>query len=243
MTKLSFLLVGAVVFSLTLDGWAQDSEGTEPPSLGDLFKKVKEIKVPDSVSSLPGQITELKEAYLETAQTVEDLRSEVDTLRSEVYALRQENEALRLAVGGKVEEKKLSDLMKPTEISSTDLVAAYAKDSEAADESYRGKFLKVIGFVEQLEAGTQAVEVFLRSEESDTKVRCVVPTGANLFVDVLPSQGRLLSRNDRRTLLSVGQPVTITGTCSGAGLNVEMINCSIEGLVEKKVEEPADKKK
>jgi len=77
--------------------------------------------------------------------------------------------------------------------------------------------------------------MFLRSESSDTKVRCVVPTGNNLFVDVLPSQGRLLSRNDRQTLLSVGQPVTIVGTCNGAGLNVEMSNCGIDGLVEKRV--------
>lgn len=222
---------------------AQESESEAPPSLGDLFKKVKEIKVPDSVSNLPSQITELKEAYLETAETVEELRAEVETLRSEVYALRKDNELLREAVGGEVAQKKLSDLMKPIEISATDLVASYAKDPDTADESYRGKFLKVVGYVERLEAGTQSVEVFLRSEESDTKIRCVVPTGSNLFVDVLAAQGRLLSRNDRRTLLSVGQPVTILGTCNGAGLNVEMANCSIDGLVEKKIEEKSGNKK
>lgn len=221
---------------------AQEAESEEPPSLGDLFKKVKEIKVPDSVSNLPGQITELKAAYLDTAKTVEELQTEVQQLRDEVYALRKDNEALREAVGGTVEEKKLTDLMKPAEISATDLVAAYAADSAGADDAYRGKYLKVVGFIERFEAGTQAVEIFLRSETSDTKVRCVVPTGNNLFIDVLPAQGRILSRNDRRTLLSVGQPVTVLGTCNGAGLNVEMDNCSIEGLIEKRIEEKSAKK-
>ncbi len=226
-------LATVLIFGSWVHG--QEPATDEPPSLGDLFKKMKEIKVPDSVSGLPGQITELKEAYLDTAKTVEELRSEVQVLRDQVYVLRKENEVLREAVGGNVEEKKLTDLMKPTEISATDLVAAYAADPAAADAEYRGKYLKVIGYIERFEAGTQSVEMFLRSESSDTKVRCVVPTGNNLFVDVLPSQGRLLSRNDRQTLLSVGQPVTIVGTCNGAGLNVEMSNCGIDGLVEKRV--------
>lgn len=215
---------------------AQEPESSEPPSIGDLFKKVKDIKVPESVSGLPAQITELKEAYLDTAKTVEELQSEVQQLRDEVYALRKDNEALRAAVGGKVEAAKLSDLMKPVEVSATDLVSAYAADKSAADEAFRGKYVKVVGVIDRFEAGTQAVEVFLRSESSDMKVRCVVPTGMNFFVDVLPAQGRLLSRNDRRTLLSVGQPVTVVGTCNGAGLNVELSNSTIEGLVEKKVE-------
>lgn len=221
---------------------AQESENDEPPSLGDLFKKVKEIKVPDSVSNLPTQITELKEAYLDTAKTVEELQSEVQQLRDEVYALRKDNEALRAAVGGKVEAKKLEELMKPREISATDLVAAYVSDMAGADNAHRGKYLKVVGLIDRFEAGTQSVEIFLRSDTSGTKVRCVVPIGNNLFIDVLPAQGRLLSRNDRRTLLSVGQPVSILGTCNGHGLNVEMINCSIEGLVEKKIESDSDKK-
>ncbi|MEM6915255.1 MAG: hypothetical protein AAF491_01720, partial [Verrucomicrobiota bacterium] len=61
--------------------------------------------------------------------------------------------------------------------------------------------------------------------------------GNNLYVDILPSQGRLVSRNDRRTLLSIGQPVTILGTCRGAGLNVEMEHCTLEGITEPKKEE------
>lgn len=230
------IYLGALLCWSGISVEAQEPEGSEPPSIGDLFKKVKDIKVPESVSGLPAQITELKEAYLDTAKTVEELQSEVSQLRDEVYALRKDNEALRAAVGGKVEAAKLSDLMKPVEVSATDLVSAYAADKSAADEAFRGKYVKVVGVIDRFEAGTQAIEIFLRSESSDMKVRCVVPTGTNLFVDVLPTQGRLLSRNDRRTLLSVGQPVAILGTCNGTGLNVELSNCTIEGLVEKKAE-------
>ncbi|MEM1442035.1 MAG: hypothetical protein AAGF67_06805 [Verrucomicrobiota bacterium] len=217
---------------------AQEAEEKEPPSLGDLFNKVKDIKVPDSVSNLPNQITELKEAYLETAKTVEELQKEVEQLRSEVYALRKDNEAMRQAVSTKVEKQKLSDLMKPTEISATQLVTAYETDLAEADAAYRGKYLKVVGYIDRFEAGTQAIEIFLKSDSSDRKVRCIIPTGNNLYVDILPAQGRLVSRNDRRALLSTGQPVTILGSCiGGIGLNVEMEHCTIEGLVEPKKEE------
>lgn len=237
MRILSKLPLVAAAFLAATGLPAQESESEEPPSLGDLFKKVKDIKVPDSVSNLPTQLTELKEAYLQTAQTVEELQKEVEQLRSEVYALRKDNEALRAAVGGKVEEQKLTDMMKPVEVSATQLVAAFEEDAAEADAAYRGKYLKVVGYIEKFEAETQAIVVFLKSDTSDRKVRCVVPTGNNLYVDILPAQGRLVSRNDRRTLLSAGQPVTIMGSCSGSGLNVNLENCTIEGLVESKKEE------
>ncbi len=77
-----FALIGTIA--------AQEEKEAPTKSLGDLFNKVKEMKVPDSVANLPTQISELKESYVETAKTVEELRSEVEILRSDIYALKRE---------------------------------------------------------------------------------------------------------------------------------------------------------
>lgn len=228
------LLLGTILFNATT--FSQEAKEEAPPSLGDLFNKVKDIKVPESVSGLPKQITELKESYLETTKTLEALKVEVDTLRAEVYELRKDNEALRAAVGEKVKETGIAALLKPTEIAATDLVSAY--QSEAATK-YRDRYLKVVGTISSFETGSQSIVIYLKADGTESRVRCELQTGADFFVDVLPTQGRLISRNDRRTLLSVGQPVAILGTCKGAQLNVELANCSIVGLTEKRIAEPA----
>jgi len=231
------ILFGTMLFAV--NGFSQDAKEEAPPSLGDLFNKVKDIKVPESVSGLPKQITELKESYLETTRTLEALKVEVDTLRGEVYELRKENEALRAAVGEKVKETGIAALLKPTEITATDLVSAYQSDAAAAGTKYRDRYLKVVGTISAFEAGSQSIVVYLKADDTESRVRCELQTGADFYVDVLPTQGRLISRNDRRTLLSVGQPVAMLGTCRGAQLNVELFNCSIEGLTEKRVAAPA----
>jgi len=230
----AILLVGSF-------GFSQETKETPPApsSLGDFFNKVKEIKVPDSVSGLPKQLTDLKSSYLETAKAVEELKVEVDKLRGEVYELRKENEQLRVAVGGKVKEMSIKELLKPQEISATDLALSYQKDSAAADSKYRDQYLKVVGTILAFESGKQ-ISLTLRTEGSSAQVHCNLQPGPDFYVDVIPSQGRLISRNDRRTLLTVGQPVTVLGTCKGLTLNVEMENCTIEGLVEKRA--PAEKK-
>jgi len=220
---------------------ADDKKGGTGSSLGDLFNKVKDIKVPDSVSSLPTQITELKESYLETAKAVDELRSEVETLRNEVYDLRKENEELREAVGVKVKENELSGLLKPEEITATNLVGAYKIDRIAADEEYKNSYLKVVGTIASFETGSQSIVLSLKSESNESLIRCEIETSNSFYVDVLPTQGRLISRNDRRTLLTVGQPVAVLGTCTGASLNVNLINAKIEGLIEKRAAEPPKK--
>lgn len=221
---------------------AEDEKGGTGSSLGDLFKKVKDIKVPDSVSSLPTQLTELKESYLETAKSVDELRSEVETLKNAVYDLRKENEELRAAVGVKVKENELTSLLKPEEITATNLVGAYKIDRIAADTEYKNRYLKVVGTIANFEAGSQAIVLSLKSESNDSLIRCEIQSGNDFYVDVLPTQGRLISRNDRRTLLTVGQPVAVLGTCTGATLNVNLINAKIDGLTEMKAVEPPKKK-
>jgi len=230
-------LFGMMLFATT--GFSQEAKEESTPSLGDLFNKVKDLKVPESVSGLPKQITELKESYLETTKTVEALKVEVDTLRGEVYELRKENEELRAAVGVKVKETGIAELLKPREITASDLVDDYRSDAAAAEAEYRDQYLKVVGTISAFEAGSQSIIVYLKADGTESRVRCQLQTGADLYVDVLPAQGRLISRNDRRTLLTVGQAVAMLGTCKGAQLNVELANCSIEGLTEKKIAEPA----
>jgi regulator of replication initiation timing len=233
MTKHPHLIIAASLLIFPC-AHGQDGETETPGSLGDLFNKVKELKVPESVSGLPKQITDLKESYLETVKTVEALRSEVDILRNEVYDLKKANEELRAAVGVKLKDEGLQALLKPEEVSATDLVKDYKEDALIADGKYRDHYLKVVGTVAAFEPGSQTVVLELRAEGIDTRVRCELQTGADFYVDVVPAQGRLISRNDRRTLLSVGQPVSVVGTCRGFRLHVEMTNCTIEGIVEKK---------
>ncbi|HQW27888.1 MAG: hypothetical protein KA152_03045 [Verrucomicrobiales bacterium] len=232
-------LLAAILLFCTV-GFSQDSKEAAPAvgSLGDLFNKVKDIKVPESVTGLPKQITELKESYLETTKAVESLKIDVDTLRNEVYALRKENEELRAAVGVKVKETGIKELLKPQEITATDLVRSYQKDPDTADSKYRDQYLKVVGTISAFEAGSQTIILSLRADGMEPQVVCNLQTGADFFVDVVPTQGRLISRNDRRTLLTVGQPVSILGTCKGLSLNVGMANCTIEGLTEKRKVEP-----
>lgn len=237
-----FLIPAILVLAAPLAGISQEKE-ERSGSLGDLLNKVKDIKVPDSVSNLPAQITELKESYIETAKTVEELRIEVDQLRDEVYELRKENEVLREAVGEKVKTDELGSILKPEEISATNLVGAFRTDGEAADKQYKNRYLKVVGTIDSFETGSSGIILALRSDTAEAKVRCSFQSGPEFFVDVLPAQGRLISRNDRRTLLTVGQPVAVLGTCTGAALNVDMINCRIEGFVEKRKEDPPEKKK
>ena len=221
--------------------FSQGEKKESGSTLGGLLDRVKDLKVPDSVTNLPSQITDLKESYLETAKSVEDLKIEVGKLRDEVASLRAENAELSKAVGGKVKADSLTDLMKPIEVSASNLVAVYAEDRRSADEQYTDKYLKVIGSIEKFESGTQSIEIFLNADGFDTQVRCTLKRDNSLFVEVLPAQGRLISRNDRRTLLTVGQPVAILGTCKGSRLNVEMINAKIDGLEEKKIEKPEPK--
>ncbi len=220
---LAAIFVGAPFWAAMADDDKKDSGG----SLGDLFKKVKDIKVPDSVATLPGQLTELKDAYLKTAQTVEELTEKVDKLNDEVAALKADNAQLHEALADK---RVRDDLTRAAEVTSQELIEAYGGDVGAADAVWKGKYLKVSGPIERFESGTQDDYIFLRGVGSGTLVRCAVRRNVSNDIDVIPTQGRMVSREDRSTLLTVGQPVTITGTCSGAELNVMLENCRIENL-------------
>jgi regulator of replication initiation timing len=230
-----------VALALSLVGsrvsMAQDEKESGSSSLGDLFNKVKDLKVPDSVTNLPTQLQELKESYLKTAETVDALRTEVGKLRSEVEALKNENARLQQAVGDKVAANDRSALLKPVELSADELATAWRTNKDKATTDYAGRYLKVLGIVESFESAAQDVIVILKTN-TESRVRCFIRRDASFHVEVLASQGRLVNRNDRTTILATGQPVAILGTCEGMELDVRMVSCSIEGLEVRKIEAP-----
>jgi regulator of replication initiation timing len=230
-------LVFAGASTLRADDDKKDSGG----SLGDLFNKVKDLKVPDSVATLPAQLTELKDAYLKTAETVEQLRGEVDRLSEEVAALKEDNFELRKALDDK---RVRDDLTKAAEVTSQELLEAFDGDRTAAEGQWKGRYVKVTGPVAKIESGTQELFIFLRGTGEGALVRCEINRDANFHVDVLAAQGRVVSRNDRSTVLAVGQPITVIGTCNGSDLNVVVENGKVEGInVVKKAENDKKKKK
>ncbi len=232
------LVLGLVLGSC---GWAHaaDDDKSSGDSLGDLFKKVKDLKVPDSVANLPGQLTELKDAYLKTAETVEKLRVEVDQLNEAVAALKTDNAELRQALSDK---RVRDDLTKAAEVTSEELIEAFQGERAAADAQWKGRYVKVSGPVAAIESGTHDLYIYLRGTDADgALVRCEVVRDANFHVDVMADQGKVVSRNDRSIVLAVGQPVTIAGTCDGAELNVVVRNCKVEGLNVVKAQPKSEK--
>ncbi len=218
--------------------WAGDKEGgkkeeSKGSSLGDLLNNLKDMKVPESVSKFPEQLKELKDAYLETSQTVEELQREVAALRAEVKVLRAEQ--VRLEKGGAAIDS--GSALSVLELTAEELVAAFVEDSVAAKKQFEGRYLKVRGAIESFETGVKEIVIFLRAESSDVRVKCYFKRDNDFHAEVIGSQGRLVSRNDRTTLLTIGQPVTIVGTCGGSSINVAMLNCHVEGMDAKRRED------
>lgn len=237
MSMYRFLFACCWIVSLAI-GVPLDLEAQEKKekgsSLGDLFSKVKDIKVPDNVTNLPAQLSELKASYLETAKAVQELREEVEKLKGEVASLKVENAELRSKGEGEIQTASRADLLKPIELTATELAGAYIDDRKSADDRYKGRYLKLYGIVSRFETGAD-IGVILDAEGTDTGIRCLIKKDSSFYVDVMPTQGRIVSGNDRRTLLSVGQPVAVFGTCTGLGLNIEIANARIDGIQEKRI--------
>jgi hypothetical protein len=138
-------------------------------------------------------------------------------------------------VGNKVAADDRSSLLKPVEVSADELAAAWRADKEKAAATYGGRYLRVVGLVDAFESASQDVIVVLKTN-GDRRVRCEIRRDSSFHVEVLASQGRIIDRNDRTTVLAVGQPVAILGTCEGMELDVRMSSCSIEGVEVRRVE-------
>ncbi len=214
---------------------AADGDKNKGSSLGGLLDSLKDLKVPDSVAKFPEQLKELKDAYLKTAKTVEELQKEVEILRQEVKVLREEQ--------AQVKKSQLSEIKTGTsalqvqEVTAEQLVAAFAEDSVSAKQNFKQRYIKVQGAIQSFETGAKEIVIFLRADSSDSRVKCSFKRDNNFHVEVVASQGRLVSRNDRTTLLTVGQPVTIVGTCTGKDIDVTLVNCHMEGLDSKREKE------
>jgi len=203
-------------------------------SLGDLLNGLKDMKVPDSVTKFPEQLKELKDAYLKTTKTVEDLQKEVATLRQEVKALREGQAVLKKAQTGKAANGGSGALMGAQELTAEELVSVFVEDRRSAKQQFEGKYLKVQGTIQGFQTGVKEIVIFLNAETSDTRVKCSFRRDDNFHVEVVASQGRLVSRNDRTTLLTIGQPVVVVGTCTGMAIDVTMANCHLEGVESKR---------
>lgn len=236
LTNFPRVIVLAILCSIGVVG-AEEAKPAVPEeggsSLGDLFSKVKDLKVPESVSSLPTQLAEMKESYVETAKTVDALRAEVEELRAEVYALKTSNAELREAVGVKVAATNREEILKPLEVSAADLAKDWRDNKELATEKFGGRYLRVLGTVDSFETATQELIIILKGDEG-TRVRCSIPRDANFHVEVIASQGRLVDRNNRTTVLAVGQPVAVLGTCDGINLDVLLSTCRVDGIEVKR---------
>lgn len=216
------------------DGDGEKKEESKSSSLGDLLNSLKDMKVPDSVSNFPGQLKELKDAYLKTTETVEELQKEVAALRQEMKVLREEQAQLKKGLPGKISTGSVGSPMEIQELTAEDLVSAFAEDNKSAKRQFEGRYLKIQGAIQGFQTGAKEIVIFLRAETSDSRVKCSFKRDDNFHVEVVASQGRLVSRNDRTTLLTIGQPVTVVGTCTGTGIDVIMVNCHLEGVESKR---------
>ena len=120
-------------------------------------------------------------------------------------------------------------------MAATELVKTYRESPESAAKQYNRRYLKVVGVIEGFETATQEIIMLLRSD-SDTKIRCHIRRDASFHAEVAGTQDRVISRNDRSTLLAVGQPVAVVGTCDGMDLDLNLSNCRVEGLSERKAD-------
>lgn len=214
---------------------AADGDKSKGSSLGGLLDSLKDLKVPDSVAKFPEQLKELKDAYLKTAKTVEELQKEVKVLRQEVKVLREEQAQVKKSQLSQI--KTGASAMQVQEVTAEQLVAAFAEDGASAKQNFKGRYIKVQGAIQGFDTGAKEVVIFLRADSSDSRVKCSFKRDNNFHVEVVASQGRLVSRNDRTTLLTVGQPVTIVGTCTGTDIDVTLVNCRMEGLDSKRKKE------
>jgi len=216
------------------DEEGEKKEKSKSSSLGDLLNNLKGMKVPDSVSKFPEQLKELKDAYLETSKTVEVLQKEVMALRQEVKELRDEQELLKKGAAGKISAIDSGLSQATQEMTAEQLVTAYAESDGLAKRKLDGRYLKVRGAIQEFQSGSKEIVIFLRADSTDTRVKCIFKRDNNFHVDVIASQGRVVSRNDRTTLLTIGQPVTIVGTCTGSTIDVRLENCHLEGVEAKR---------
>jgi len=218
------------------DEGGEKKEKSKSSSLGDFLNNLKDMKVPESVAKFSEQLKELKDAYLKTAKTVEELQKEVVALRQEVKELRDEQAQLKKGDGKTSGVGSGSSLGVP-EMTAEQLVLAFAEDIRSAERQFEGRYLKVQGAILGFQTGAKQIVIFLRAGTSDLRVKCIFKRDDNFHVEVIASQDRLVSRNDRTTLLTIGQPVTIVGTCIGTAFDVTLVNCHLEGIDSKRKSE------
>ena len=98
---------------------------------------------------------------------------------------------------GKV--KSLTEVKAEAAVTATDLLAAFAKDSAAANKQYLGKILAITGNVKSVETEGHAATVILGKDGDLSSVRCSMDSA---FAQQAAS-------------LAKGTAVTVKGNCTG----------------------------
>lgn len=112
------------------------------------------------------------------------------------------------AYTGKV--KSLTEVKADAAVSAPALIAAFEKDSAAANKQYMGKILEVTGNVKSVEKEAKTATVVLGSDGSLSSVRCSMDSA---FVQ-------------QAAAIQKGADVTIKGNCTGF-MSVELLGSDI----------------
>lgn len=90
-------------------------------------------------------------------------------------------------------------------IPTTDIIKAYEADQAAADAQYKGKTLRMMGKVTNINDVFDVKALLLRESENDTGLQCYLTNAAD-------ADG-----------ISIGQTITIEGTIKGGDLGFFMV--------------------
>lgn len=103
----------------------------------------------------------------------------------------------------------------PLAVSAQDLLDAYENNEVSADAQYKDKLLSVTGVISDIGVVLDQTYVCINGggDFDFLSVQCYVPDETEI--------------SEKVAALSKGETVTITGTCSGQSLNVELKDCTI----------------
>ena len=100
-------------------------------------------------------------------------------------------------------------------VSAKDLLAAYQNNEVSADNQYKDKILSVTGVISDIGVVLDQTYICINGggDFEILSVQCYISDESEI--------------SEKVAALSKGETVTITGTCSGQSLNVELKDCTI----------------
>ncbi|MEZ5300278.1 MAG: hypothetical protein R3F11_06370 [Verrucomicrobiales bacterium] len=123
-------------------------------------------------------------------------------------------------------------------VTDEELGDAYTANRPAAAEKYNDQYVTINGVIAGFDNGSSDGDITITLKGSShkaggIKVNCHFLRTADFWVEIVASRDRLVNSADRTTLLVLGQPVVISGTCKGKTLDVDVSNCRVQGVAAK----------